>query len=834
MKRSFTGFLVGIVALSLIGGVATAEEQNALLSALDSPVKNESATYVDAFVLRSAAYPGLAGFGICEDTSDGTLWVGDLVDGNLYQYSKDLTLLGSLAVPVMAGTTSTGLAYDPTGNGGAGTFWILDIATGTFNEVDKTGTATGNSLATGFGVVGPATIDPGDLPGRIWFQDIAADLVVEMDLLSGLVTNSHINPDNAGGTGAFGNGLSYDADDTFSNPGDLQITSGTITEGQVTRISAGQPSSLPFPRNYSEIWDVTAVSSFINGIQDSIDGGNDVVYMVDNANGFIVEIGEEPAILQCAPGAVNLGGPQAAFLDDMESGQLPHWTVSSTGFGANDWAIISTPNASSGTMAWRVDDEATISSEFLDLTVDIDATNTQLSFFHTFDLENGFDGGVLEISTDGGATFSDIGSTIVGPEGYTGVIDTRFGNPLSGRGAWTGGTLGAMTSVNVDLSSFANTNGAIIRWFHGSDSSVSDVGWEVDDVALADPSDSCSNGPRADVLFVNRLVPSSTLIDDMESGQLPQWTVSSTGFGANDWAIISTPNASSGTMAWRVDDEATISSEFLDLTLDIGAVETTLEFFHTFDLESGFDGGVLEISTDGGSTFSDLGGSITEGGYTGVIDTRFGNPLAARSAWTGGTLGAMTRVEVDLSGFANTNGAIIRWFHGSDSSVADVGWEVDDVSTLSGGGSSGTGDEDFTIELGTADPISVRLDEAPSKVGDAAGSDAVVYAWIGEPDAGDIVNMPKGLGNMCFGTFSIATQAPKKIFNGLGFPGKLGTSCGQCSSPGISEGGNFEVGKRPNGTGQAITATLQGVIDDDCSQGTVPYSVTNGILLKVQ
>ena len=54
-----------------------------------------------------------------------------------------------------------------------------------------------------------------------------------------------------------------------------------------------------------------------------------------------------------------------------------------------------------------------------------------------------------------------------------------------------------------------------------------------------------------------------------------------------------------------------------------------LTFRHNFDLEAsdldlnlGFDGGVLEISTDGGNTFQDIlafGGSFVMGGYNRTI-----------------------------------------------------------------------------------------------------------------------------------------------------------------------------------------------------------------------
>ena len=720
MKRSILGLLCCTLTLSLIGGVATAEEgsTNALTSAINSPVKAERSYEADAAVVRSAPYPGVAAFGIAEDTTDESLF--DLVDGNVYQYSKDLTLLGTIAVPSAVGFTSTGIAYDHN----ADTFWYMNISTATFVEIDKTGAATGNSFAyvpVGGALIGPATIDPADATTTIWCEDIVSDGVFQTDL-AGTTLASHSNPDGAGG--AFGNGLSYDAHDSFGTPGNLTISSGTAGEGQVTRLSSGQPSA-GFPRAYAEFLDVSAISTFINGIQDTTDAGTEVVYLVDNAGGAIVEVQEPPAILSCAPGSVNLGEASASILDDMESGVQPFWNVSSTGFGLTDWAIVSSANARSGTQVWFVPNEATISDKFLDLTVDIPASDTTFEFFHSYDMETGFDGGVLELSTDGGATFSDLGPNIT-EGGYTGTISTAFGNPIGGQDAWTGAFPGAMTRVAVDLSANAGALGAIIRFRHASDSSVSDVGWEIDDVGFSNPADPCTGGPRADVLFVNRVTPSATLIDDMESGGIPGWGVSSTGFGLTDWAIVSSANARSGTQVWFVPNEATISDKFLDLTVDIPASgETTLEFFHSYDMETGFDGGVLELSTDGGATFADLEANITEGGYTGTISTAFGNPIGGQNAWTGAFPGAMTRVQVDLSANAGALGAILRWRHASDSSVSDVGWEIDDVSFVSSDEFAGTGGDDFTItEFGQSDPITVSMDEPPSRQATGGGTDA--------------------------------------------------------------------------------------------------------------
>ena len=107
--------------------------------------------------------------------------------------------------------------------------------------------------------------------------------------------------------------------------------------------------------------------------------------------------------------------------------------------------------------------------------------------------QDGFDGGVLEVSFDNGLTFQDIltagGTFIAG--GYNGSVSTCCGNPLAGRQAWTGSSGGFIQStVNLPIPLGSNV---ILRWRMGSDNSVSGEGWRVDSVAVTVP---CPRPPR--------------------------------------------------------------------------------------------------------------------------------------------------------------------------------------------------------------------------------------------------------------------------------------------------------------------------------------------------
>jgi hypothetical protein len=172
--------------------------------------------------------------------------------------------------------------------------------------------------------------------------------------------------------------------------------------------------------------------------------------------------------------------PGIAFWDDFDPVK-ESWTHSA-GQGTDDWAL-STARSHSPSTSYFCSEPATVKGDYLRMRVIVIPTNAQLTFWHTYKMELGYDGSVIEISTDGGATFTDLGTHITSG-GYTGVISTRFGSPIGGRQAWTGGTLGAWSQVVVDLGTYAGQN-VILRFRMTSDNGKSGSGWYIDDVSVS-------------------------------------------------------------------------------------------------------------------------------------------------------------------------------------------------------------------------------------------------------------------------------------------------------------------------------------------------------------
>jgi hypothetical protein len=167
-------------------------------------------------------------------------------------------------------------------------------------------------------------------------------------------------------------------------------------------------------------------------------------------------------------------------------------------------------------------------------------------------------------------------------------------------------------------------------------------------------------------------------------GPPPVWVTSDSG--------VPMPPADSLPNVTFIDDPAVISDKRLDSTNllppEPGLQWRRLTFRHNFNFDAdvdptiGFDGGVLEISFDGGNTFQDIlaaGGVFVQGGYNRTIATNRGSPIAGRQAWSGSSDGFVT-VTVDLPEmilFQN-----LRWRMASDATGSREGWRVDNVIVL--------------------------------------------------------------------------------------------------------------------------------------------------------
>jgi len=187
------------------------------------------------------------------------------------------------------------------------------------------------------------------------------------------------------------------------------------------------------------------------------------------------------------------------FFDDMESG-AGGWT--------NDllWELgtpTSGPSgAYSGANCWGTDLDAdypvastlSLTSQWIDLTT---ATQASLTFWHWYSIESTYDGGIVEL--DPGTGFVQITPV----DGYDGVIDDSYGNPLGAVPAFYGSSTWVQETFVLD--GYCGNN-VQIRFRFGSDDSLTYDGWFIDDVNI-----SHGGGSGYNLVFDQTLQTSGTM-----------------------------------------------------------------------------------------------------------------------------------------------------------------------------------------------------------------------------------------------------------------------------------------------------------------------------------
>jgi hypothetical protein len=147
---------------------------------------------------------------------------------------------------------------------------------------------------------------------------------------------------------------------------------------------------------------------------------------------------------------------------------------------------------------------------------------TTLSFWHRFALQESLqpyceDGGTLQISTNGGATWSVLPRSAFLSGGFTALVDGSDFNPIGDQLAWCGRSMGTMSEVRVNLGGFAGAEDAKLRWYEGDDrqdAADEPNGWYVDSVKIANTRtiEACTT------------VINSLFTDSFESGDTLRWS----------------------------------------------------------------------------------------------------------------------------------------------------------------------------------------------------------------------------------------------------------------------------------------------------------------------
>ncbi len=200
------------------------------------------------------------------------------------------------------------------------------------------------------------------------------------------------------------------------------------------------------------------------------------------------------------------------------------------------------------------------------------AAGGTLSFWQKRDFESSgtcWDSGALEYTSDAlnwydilsGQGDNDPSTSAGNParftaNGYNGISQFNS-NPLGGRPTWCYPN-GGYQQTTVNLADFSGQS-VRFRWRFGSDTSVGNTGWKIDDVQVVDGS--------SNVLFT----------DDIESGP-GKWSVSSPTPSSTPWAT-STGDPHAGATSWFLPDPPVVSDHRLQMLNAVALPEGKPSYF---------------------------------------------------------------------------------------------------------------------------------------------------------------------------------------------------------------------------------------------------------------
>jgi hypothetical protein len=207
--------------------------------------------------------------------------------------------------------------------------------------------------------------------------------------------------------------------------------------------------------------------------------------------------------------------PLTEAFDGVTAPALPSgWHVTSAQ-GANAWQTVADMADSAPNAAFAADPSSP-SDTYLDTPSFVPQAGATLSFRQHYDLEQTYDGGVLEIAIAGGSfvDFVDAGGSFAAG----GYADTMIGSSvIAGRAAWTGDS-GGWIDTHANYPPAAIGQPVRLRWRIASDVSASRSGWWIDTISFG-----CSDVPQAlaqvsPLQFAFTLAPGGSTSDTLQIG----------------------------------------------------------------------------------------------------------------------------------------------------------------------------------------------------------------------------------------------------------------------------------------------------------------------------
>ena len=209
-----------------------------------------------------------------------------------------------------------------------------------------------------------------------------------------------------------------------------------------------------------------------------VNGGNDIQFNIGD-----LATGESVIIFYTVTAAEEFRSALASFEGAEEDGSSTHTWTFNTDEGNAFWSAVDT-NAFSGERAYFVPNvEGNNDQRLITLfPIELPVGNPVLRFQHSYDTEVGFDGGIVQISTDG-LNWTTLENDEIFRNPYRGGL--AYGTfAIPNLNAFWGDSDGYVATY-IDLTEWAGEN-AFLRFRFGSDEQGAGFGWYVDDIEIID------------------------------------------------------------------------------------------------------------------------------------------------------------------------------------------------------------------------------------------------------------------------------------------------------------------------------------------------------------
>jgi hypothetical protein len=175
--------------------------------------------------------------------------------------------------------------------------------------------------------------------------------------------------------------------------------------------------------------------------------------------------------------------PDSSTTDHVETILTP-WTAAGEG-AANLWGRAFEANGNQSFLGKN----AGIPSDTQFVSPPLTASPTDplvVTLQHAYAFEATYDGGVIEVSTDAGATWRDVTELGI-TTGYGPALRTMTGNALAGRPAFSGSSpsFPARSPLTLDFGTQLAGQTVHLRFRIGTDAGVGASGWNIDDVEVS-------------------------------------------------------------------------------------------------------------------------------------------------------------------------------------------------------------------------------------------------------------------------------------------------------------------------------------------------------------